>query len=99
MNEATDDGTDTPSTGDLSQVSAEEYYRLTYHAVRDALLDVIGTVLLTVVAFALVWIGGAAAMSPAAGLAEIGVGLAIAALGLYLAATTLDVIPPVQEWL
>jgi glycerol uptake facilitator-like aquaporin len=98
MKDEAADGADTPETHSMSELSADEYYRLTYHAVRDALLDVVGTILLTVVAFALVWIGGAAALSQESGIAGTGLGLAIAAIGLYLAATTLDVVPPVQKW-
>jgi glycerol uptake facilitator-like aquaporin len=96
---ASGEGPDGSSDRPLSGLGADEYYRLTYHAVRDALLDVVGTLLLVVVALALVWIGGAAVVSPAAGVTEIGLGVSIATLGLYLAATTLDIIPPVREWL
>jgi hypothetical protein len=103
MNDSSDDGTEasgdrTLSGRPLSELRGDEYYRLTYHAVRDALLDVVGTLLLTIVALALVWIGGAAAVSPDAGGIGRGVGGVIAVLGIYLAATTLDVIPPLREW-
>lgn len=68
-------------------------------AVEDAVLGVIGTLLLVGVALVLVWVGGAMAINaggsqPVAAVA----GLAIVLVGVYLAASSLDVIPPILEW-
>ena len=73
-------------------------YRVVRAAVEDALLDVLGTLLLVGVAFVLVVAGGqaVAGSDSAAGTA---LGVVVALGGLYLAAATLEVIPPVREWL
>jgi len=75
-------------------------YVVVRKAVEDAMLGVIGTLLLVGVALVLVWVGGAIAISAGVGqpLAAL-LGVAIAAVGLYFAAATLELIPPVREWL
>lgn len=75
-------------------------YVVVRRAVEDALIGVIGTLLLVGLGLLLVWIGGATAINaggrqPVAAAA----GLAIGLLGVYLAAAALDVVPPVLEWL
>ncbi|HKJ57866.1 MAG TPA: hypothetical protein VKA37_01465 [Halobacteriales archaeon] len=75
-------------------------YVVVRRAVEDAVLGVIGTLLLVGVALVLVWVGGAMAVSaggrqPVATVA----GVAIVLVGLYLAAASLEVIPPIREWL
>jgi hypothetical protein len=71
-------------------------FRLSRDAVKDALLDVIGTLLLLGLATVLVVIGGQLYLSSASGLgAAIGGVLVVG--GLYLAAATLESIP--RGWL
>lgn len=66
-------------------------------AVKDALLDVIGMVLLVGVAFVLVIAGAQAALQSEA-LTGLVAGIGVTAVGLYLAAATLEIIPPLREW-
>ena len=75
-------------------------YVVVRRAVEDAVLGVIGTLLLVGVALVLVWVGGAMAVNagssqPVATVA----GVAIVLVGLYIAAASLEVIPPIREWL
>ena len=67
-------------------------------AVKDALLDVIGTVLLVGVAGVLL-VAGAGSAVRASSVAELLASLAVAGFGLYLAATALEIVPPAREWL
>jgi hypothetical protein len=71
-------------------------FRLIRDAVKDALLDVIGTLLLLGLALVLVSAGVQLAIS----LSQLGivVGGALVAVGLYLAAATLEIIPPIRDW-
>jgi hypothetical protein len=72
-------------------------YTVVREAVKDALLDVIGTLLLVGIAFVLVAAGGQAVVSSGS-VVETGLGLLVALFGIYLAATSLEVIAPVREW-
>lgn len=72
-------------------------YRVVRAAVTDAMLDVVGTLLLVGLGFVLVAIGGNALIN-AASVAGGAVGVGIVAVGLYVVAATLEVIPPVREW-
>jgi hypothetical protein len=73
-------------------------YTVVRAAVKDALLDVIGTLLLVGIAFVLVAAGGQAVVaSGSVGTAALG--LLVAGFGLYLAAATLEIVPPVREWI
>jgi hypothetical protein len=66
-------------------------------AVEDAILGVIGTVLLVGVAAVLVVAGvQIATLTPSPAGAVVGVAVAVG--GLYLAAATLGVVPPVRDW-
>lgn len=59
----------------------------------------IGTLLLVGVALALVWMGGATAFtSGRSGPLPAILGAAIVPIGLYIAAATLAVVPPIREW-
>lgn len=91
-----DDPTEPPSV----QLDEGALYVVVRKAVEDALLGVIGTLLLVGVALVLVWVGGAIVVS--AGLGQplaVLLGLGIALVGLYFAAATLELIPPLREWL
>lgn len=75
-------------------------YVVVRRAVEDAVLGVVGTLLLVGVALVLVWVGGAMAVNaggrqPVATVA----GLGIALVGVYIAAASLEVIPPIRKWL
>lgn len=73
-------------------------YGVVRKAVEDAILSVIGTLLLLGVAFVLVLVGfsTAARLETAMG---VGLGAVAVLLGAYLAASTLELIPPIREWL
>ena len=72
-------------------------YTVVRDAVKDTLLDVIGIVLLLGIAFVLVIAGIQAVFSSISpGTAAPGIG--VAAVGVYLAAATLEIIPPIREW-
>jgi hypothetical protein len=72
-------------------------YRVVRAAVKDALLDVIGTLLLLGVAFVLVAVGGQLLLGAHSG-AAAGAGAVLLLFGLYVAATALDLVPPVSDW-
>lgn len=73
-------------------------YRVTHSAVKDALLDVIGTLLLVGIAFVLVVAGGQAIISSSTTIGIVA-GVGFVTVGLYIAAATLEIIPPIREWL
>jgi hypothetical protein len=90
--------TDPETDGGVPPVFDEaDLYTVVRAAVKDALLDVIGTLLLVGIAFVLVLAGGRAVVA-ADSAAGTGLGLVVAAFGLYLAAATLEVVPPIREW-
>ena len=72
-------------------------YIVVRDAVKDALLDVIGTVLLVGIAFVLV-IAGTQAVVSSVSVGTVAVGIGVTAVGIYLAAATLEVIPPIRDW-
>jgi len=72
-------------------------YTVVRDAVKDALLDVIGTVLLVGIAFVLV-IAGIQAVFSSMSFGTVAVGIGVTAVGIYLAAATLEIIPPIRDW-
>jgi len=72
-------------------------YTVVRDAVKDALLDVIGTVLLVGIAFVLV-IAGVQAVFSSMSFGTVAIGIGVTAVGVYLAAATLEVIPPIRDW-
>ncbi|MCU4800341.1 hypothetical protein OB920_08150 [Halobacteria archaeon HArc-gm2] len=88
--------------GAAAGIDEAALYTVVRKAVEDAILGVIGTVLLVGVAFVIAYVGLlgvlASAGSTGAGLAGVAVGVALIAIGLYLAAATLELIPPIREW-
>lgn len=72
-------------------------YTVVRDAVKDALLDVIGTLLLVGIAFVLVATGAQVALQSAS-LLGVAIGAGIAAAGIYIAAATLELIPPIRDW-
>lgn len=95
-------GTDTDTDREPTApepIDEELLYAIIREAVEDALLGVIGTLLLVGIGFVLIWVGVVALASPGdAGPLGRFVGVALISFGLYLAAATLRVIPPVREW-
>lgn len=77
-------------------LNEQELYAVIRKAVEDAILGVIGTLLLLGVALALIWAGIAIAFSGT----TVGLVAGIVAIGcgIYLGAATLGFIPPIQEW-
>ncbi|MEA5409939.1 hypothetical protein VB773_21780 [Haloarculaceae archaeon H-GB2-1] len=72
-------------------------YTVVRDAVKDALLDVIGTILLLGIAFVLVIVGIQAVFSSIS-LWTAAIGIGVTAVGVYLAAATLEIIPPIRAW-
>ena len=89
----------TESTDDTG-FDEQALYRVVRSAVEDAILGVLGTLLLLAIAAFFVWLGGAMLVSAASGgvTASLGFGLVFLAFGLYLGAATLDLVPPLREW-
>ncbi|MFC6989210.1 hypothetical protein ACFQJD_11735 [Haloplanus sp. GCM10025708] len=73
-------------------------YTVVRNAVKDALLDVVGTLLLVGVAFVLV-VAGVQAVLWGLSPGTITIGVVAVAFGLYLAAAALELVPPVRDWL
>ncbi|MEA1930147.1 MAG: hypothetical protein U9O06_01150 [Euryarchaeota archaeon] len=90
----------TESTDDTG-VDEQALYRVVRSAVEDAILGVLGTLLLLAIAAFFLWLGGAMLVSAVeAGLTlNLGYGIVFLAFGLYLGARTLDLVPPLREWL
>ena len=78
-------------------VLEEELYLVVRRAVTDALLDVIGTLVLLGFALGLVWVGGRLALEGGS-TGFVAAGGAAIVVGTLLAALTLELIPPVRHW-
>lgn len=90
--------TDTERDGSVDPGFDEvAFYRVMRKAVKDALLDVIGTVLLLGIAFVLV-IAGIQAVFTSLSLGTVAIGIGVTAVGTYLAAAALEIIPPIRYW-
>lgn len=72
-------------------------YRVVRKAMEDAILGAVGTLLLVGVAFVLVLTGASIAVQGGRG-PSIAIGVVVALFGLYLAGSTLELIPPIREW-
>jgi hypothetical protein len=72
-------------------------YLVVRKAVEDAIIGVLGTLSLLVVAFVVVWIGATFAVS---GQSTVGLvaGIAVVVFGFYLAAVALELVSPVWDW-
>jgi hypothetical protein len=71
-------------------------YVIVRHAVEDALLSVVRTLVLVVLAVAVVWVG-AIFLSLASPLGTA-VGAIAVVGGIYNIADALDIIPPIRDW-
>ena len=72
-------------------------YRVVREAVEDAILGVLGTLMLVGIGFVAVWAGGTALVQSQT-LPSIAFGTLAIAFGFYLAASSLGVVPPAREW-
>ena len=73
-------------------------YVVVREAVEDAILGVIGTLVLVGIGFVMVWAGIVGATSTGTLVGGV-VGGVVAVVGVYVAASTLEVVPPVREWI
>jgi hypothetical protein len=98
MPDDSDDGIGTVTDGSSGPGFDEaSLYTVVRDAVEDALLDVIGTLLLVGVAFVLVVAGGQVLLQSGS-LAGVAVGVGLLSVGLYIGAATLELVPPIREW-
>jgi hypothetical protein len=72
-------------------------YVVVRDAVEDAILGVLGTLMLLGIAFVAVWAGGAAIVQSQTPV-SITFGVLAIAFGFYLAASALEIVPPAREW-
>lgn len=87
----------TESTDDTVDFDEQALYRVVRSAVEDAILGVLGTLLLLAIAAFFVFIGFDMLRSTVSA-ASLGFGGVFIAFGLYLGAATLGLIPPLREW-
>lgn len=74
----------------------QELYLVVRKAVKDAMLDVVGTMVLLGFALGAVWIGLAMAIEGSS-TAAFGFGVAVVAFGVLLAASALELLPSVRD--
>ena len=79
-------------------IAEEELYRIIRLAVEDAILGVLGTLLLLGIATVIILVG-VQMMAVGLSAAWVVVGALVTLFGLYVAAVTLGVIPSVREYL
>ena len=98
-----DDSNDVPPElesdgGSASGFDEAALFTVIRAAVKDALLDVIETLLLVGIAFVLVVAGGQALISSSSPIGAA-IGGLLVLVGVYLAAATLEIISPIRDWL
>lgn len=91
-----DESSEQTDGGVLVEVTDDELYTVVRTAVRDAMLDVLGTVFLLVVALASLGIGSQFLLFEQSITGGV-VGLAVIVFGVTVAAFALDVIPAIRE--
>jgi hypothetical protein len=87
-----------PDTKQTVDIDEQALYKVVRSAVEDAILGVLGTILLLGIAVFLVWAGGALLISEASPVG-LGLGVVFLGFGLYLGAATLGLVPPYDEWI
>lgn len=78
-------------------IAGQELYTVIRKAIEDAMLHVLGTLVLVGIATILVLAGGyvfLAGTDPAGALG----GIALILIGFYIGGVSLDVVPPVDDW-
>lgn len=73
-------------------------YAVVRAAMKDAMLDVIGTVLLVGVALVVFWAGLMLVVSGGGSPGGVAVGVAAVVFSVYLAGSAVDLVPSVWEW-
>ncbi|QLH76749.1 hypothetical protein HZS55_05275 [Halosimplex rubrum] len=93
-------GADRPvSDGGVSAgLDDDELYEVVHDAVEDAILGVVGTLLLLGIGFVSL-VSGVTAVVDATSTASFGIGLAVLAAGLVIFVTTLRGVLPVSRWI
>lgn len=94
---STDDAANRPHRGSNPGFDEAALYAVVRKAVEDAILGAIGTLLLVGVSFLIVWVGVTVVVSTQ-NLPGAALGVLAILVGGYLAAATLEVIPPAREW-
>jgi hypothetical protein len=84
--------------GVASEFDEATLYFVVRNAVEDALLSVIGTLLLVGVAFVIIMIGASIFLAPIAPLGKA-IGAILVIIGFYIAGATLEIIPLVSDWI
>lgn len=92
-----EDGQRVVDGGTVTTMDEGVLYTVVRKAVEDAILGVIGMLLLVGIAFVLVSMGGGLLLE-SAGVGSATFGAILLVSGLYLAAATLGIIPPIREW-
>ena len=87
---------DDPPVDRPDDIDEQRLYTIIRDAVEDAILGVLGTLLLLGIAAFFVWLGGIFLLggSPF----ELAFGVVFLSFGLYLGAATLELIPTLGEW-
>ncbi|GAB3041934.1 hypothetical protein [Natronobiforma cellulositropha] len=80
---------------DEARLTEAEVYAVVHAAVKDALLDALGTALLLGFSLAFLWVGTSALLTEPS-TAQAGVGIATVALSVVLAAMALDYLPKIR---
>ncbi|WP_135366352.1 hypothetical protein [Halosimplex halophilum] len=83
--------------GSAAEIDEERLYEIVHDAVEDAVLGVVGTLLLLGIGFVFL-VSGATAVVGATSTAEFGVGLTVLLVGLVVFVTTLRGVLPVRRW-
>lgn len=86
-----------PDGGEVTGFDDAALYSVVRAAVKDALFDVLGTVLLVGIGFVLV-MAGIQAVFRTQSLPAVTLGVWLIAIGVYLAATALELVPSVWDW-
>lgn len=97
MGSDADGGADRTDGGTDAGFDEGALYLVVRRAVEDALLGVIGTLLLVGTALVVVAVGVSVAVQ-SRNVPSVVLGAGVALFGVYLAAATLGVIPPLRQW-
>lgn len=90
---------DTPASdgGVPAGIDEDELYEIVHDAVEDAILGVVGTLLLLGIGFVFLTAGVSAALG-ATSTAAFGIGLTVFVVGFVIFVTTLRGVLPMSEW-
>lgn len=92
------EGEATAADGDaVSGMDEAVLYTVVRSAVEDAILGAVGSILLAGLALALAWAGVVVALGSSS-VTSATLGAILVAVGGYVAARTLELVPPIGEW-